>query len=92
MLTLTQDLLSFCVLSKNVKFKIYRTVILSVLHGYETWSLMLREQHKLRKFENRVLKKIVGLKGEEVTGGWRKMYNEKLHEMQSSPNNIWVSK
>jgi len=53
---------------------------------------MLREQHKLRKFENRVLKKIVGLKGEEVTGGWRKMYNEKLHEMQSSPNNIWVSK
>ena len=79
-------------LSKNVKFEIYATLILSVLHGFETSSLILREQHRPRKFENRVLKKIVGLKGEEETGDWRKMYNEKLHEFQSSPNNIWVSK
>ena len=53
---------------------------------------MLREQHRLRIFENRVLKKIVGLKREDVTGEWKKLYNEELHELQSSPNNIWVSK
>jgi hypothetical protein len=80
-------------LSKNVKIKIYRTVILSVvLYGYETWSLTLREQRRLRVFENRVLRKIVGVKREEVKGDWRKLYNEELRELHSSPNNIWVSK
>jgi hypothetical protein len=66
-LTLAQNLLSFCVLSKNVKIEMYRTVILSVvLRGYETRSLKLREQHRLRIFENRVVKKIVGLNPEQL--------------------------
>jgi hypothetical protein len=58
-----------------------------VLYGCETWSLTLREEHKLRVFENRVLRRIFGLKRDEVTGGWRKLRNEELHNLYSSPNN-----
>ena len=55
--------------SKHLKIKIYRTVILPVvLYGRETWSLTLREERKLRVFENRVLKKIFGPRRDEVTG------------------------
>jgi hypothetical protein len=62
-----------------VKIKIYKTIILPVvLYGCETWSLTLREEHRLRVFENRVLRRIFGPKG-EVTGGWRKMHNEKYY-------------
>jgi hypothetical protein len=60
-------------LSKNLKSKIYRTIILAVvLYGYETWSLTLREKSRLRVFENRVLKRIFGPKRDELTGEWRK--------------------
>ena len=64
-----QNLLSSSLLLKNIKIKIYRTVILPVvLYGCEAWSLTLREEHRLRVFENRVLRKIFGPKRDEVTG------------------------
>jgi len=64
-----QNLLSFSLLSKNINIKIYRTIIVPVfLYGYETWSLILREERKLRVFENRVLRRIFGSKRDEVTG------------------------
>jgi hypothetical protein len=55
-------------LSKNTKIKIYRTIILLVLYGCETWSLTLREEHRMRVFEKRVLRRIFGPKRDEVTG------------------------
>jgi hypothetical protein len=68
-----------------VKVKIYRTIILPVvLYGCETWSLTLREEHRLRVFENRVLRRIFGLKWNEVTGEWRKLHNGELHNLYSS--------
>jgi len=64
-----QNLLSSSLLSKNVKIKIYRTIILPVVsYGCETWSLTLREERRLRMFENRVLRRIFGPKRDEVTG------------------------
>jgi hypothetical protein len=76
-----------------VKIKIYKTIILSVvLYGRETWSLTLRKGHRLRVFENRVLRRIFGPKRDEVTGGWIKLYNEELHGLYSSPNIIRVIK
>jgi hypothetical protein len=59
-----------------------------VLYGCETWFLILKEEHRLRVFENRVLRKIFVPKRDEVTGGWRKLHNEKLHNLYSSPNII----
>jgi hypothetical protein len=59
-----------------------------VLYGCESWSLTLREEHRLRVFENRVLRRIFGLKRDEVTGGWRKLHNEELHNIYSSPSII----
>jgi hypothetical protein len=62
-------------LPKNIKIKIYRTLILTVvLYGCETWSLTLREEHRLRVFENRVLRRIFGPKRDEVTGEWRRLH------------------
>jgi hypothetical protein len=76
-------------LSRNVKVKIYKTIILPVvLYGYKTWSLTIREEHTLWVFENRVMRRIFGLKGDEVTGEWRKLHNEKLHNLYSSPDII----
>jgi hypothetical protein len=64
-------------LSKNVKIIKYKTIILPVVvYGYGTWSLTLREEHRLRMSENRVLRRIFGSKRDEVTGGWRKRHNE----------------
>jgi hypothetical protein len=63
-----------------------------VLYGCQTWSLILREKHRLRVFENRVLRRISGPKRDEVTGGWRKLHNEKLHGLYSSPSIIRVIK
>jgi hypothetical protein len=74
-----QNLCSSRLLSKNLKIKISRTIILPVvLYGYETWSLTLRKEHRLMAFENRVLRSILGLMKDEVTGEWRKLHNEKL--------------
>ena len=74
-----QKLLSSTVLSKNVKIKIYGTVTLPVvLYGCETWSLTLRQGRRLRVFENRVLRRIFGPKGDEARGEWRKVHNEEL--------------
>jgi len=82
-----QNLLSSRLLSKNLKIKIYRTIILPVvLYGYETWSLTLREERKLRVFENKVLRKIFGPRRDEITGDWRRMHNEELNDLYSSPN------
>jgi hypothetical protein len=76
-------------LSGNVKVKIYKTIILPVvLCGCETWSLTLREEHGLRVFENRVLRRIFGPKRDEVTGEWRKLHNGELHNLYSSANII----
>jgi hypothetical protein len=59
--------------------RIYKTIILPIiLYGCETWSLTLREKHRLRVFGNRVLRRIFGPKGDEMTGGWRKQHNEEL--------------
>jgi hypothetical protein len=71
---------------KELKIKIYKTVIFPlVLYGCETWSLTLREEHRLRVFENRVFRRIFGPKREE-DGSWRKLYNDELHNLYSSPN------
>ena len=73
---LVQNLLSSSLLTKNLKIKICRTIILPVvLYGCETWSLTLREEQRLRVFENRVLRRIFGPKKYEVTGEWRKLPN-----------------
>ena len=67
-----QNLLSSRLLSKHLKIKIYRTIILPVvLYGCETWPLTLREERKLRVFENMVLRRIFGPRRDEVTGEWR---------------------
>jgi hypothetical protein len=63
-----------------------------VLHGCETWSLILREEFRLRVFENRVLRRIFGPKRDEVTGEWRRLHNEELYALYSSPNIIRVMK
>jgi hypothetical protein len=63
-----------------------------VLYGCEIWSLSLREEHRLRVFVNRVLTRIFGTKGDEVTGEWRKVHNEELHKLYSSPSIIRVTK
>jgi hypothetical protein len=63
-----------------------------VLYGCETWSLILREECRLRAFENRVLRRIFGPKRDEVTGGWRKLHNEELHNMYSFPRIIGIIK
>jgi hypothetical protein len=74
-------------LSKNLKIKIYGTIILPiVLYGCETWSLTLREERRLRVFENRVLRGIFGFKGDEVTVEWRKLHNEELNDLYPSPS------
>jgi hypothetical protein len=68
-------------LSKNIKIKIYRTVILPVvLYGCVTWSLTLREEHRIRVSKNRVLSRIFGPKRDEVTGERRKLHNEGLND------------
>jgi hypothetical protein len=78
-------------LYKNIKIKPYRTLILPViLYECETWSLTLTEEHGLRVFESRVLRKIFGPKRDEVTGLWRRLHNEKLYDIYPSPNIIWV--
>jgi hypothetical protein len=73
--------------------KIYKTIILPVvLYGCETLSVTLRKEHRLRIFENRVLRRIFGPKRDEVTGGWRKLHNGELHGLYSAPSIVRVIK
>jgi hypothetical protein len=84
-----QNILSSRLLSKNVKIRIYITIIFPVvLYGCETSSLTLREEHRLRVFENRVLGRIFRPKRDEVTRRWRKLYNKKLHYLYFLPSII----
>ena len=72
---------------------INRTIILPVvLYGCETWSLTLRDERRLRVFENRVLRRVFGPKRDEVTGEWRKLHNEELSDLYSLPNIVRVVK
>jgi hypothetical protein len=88
-----QNLLSSHLLSKNIKVRMYKTTILPViLYGCETWSPILRKEHKLRVFENRVLRRIFGPKRAGVMGGWRKLHNEELHNLCSLPSIIRIIK
>jgi hypothetical protein len=88
-----QSFLSSHLLSKNLKMRIYKTIILPViLYGCETWGLTLREEHRLRVFENKVLRRIFGPKRDEGTGRWRKLHNEELPDLYSSPSIIRIIK
>jgi hypothetical protein len=88
-----QDLLSSHLLSKNTNTEIYRTISLPVvLYGYKSWSLTLKEEHRLRVFENRVLRGIFWPKRDDVTGECRRLHNEELNDLYSSPNIIRVIK
>jgi hypothetical protein len=81
--------LSSRLLSRDLKVKIYKTIIVPVvLYGCETWSLTLREEHRLRVFENRILRRLFGPKRDEVMGEWRKLHNEELLNLYSSPDTI----
>jgi hypothetical protein len=76
-----------------LKIRIYQTIILPVvLYGFETWSLTLREEHRLRVFENRVLRRIFGPKRDEVTGEWRKLHTKELYDLYTSPSIIRIIK
>ena len=84
-----EKMLSFHLLSKKLKVNTYKTIILPVvLYGCETWSLTLRDKHRLRVLENEVLRKIFGAKKDEITEEWRVLYNAELHALYSSPNII----
>jgi hypothetical protein len=88
-----QNLLSSRLLSKNLKIRIYKTIILPVvLYECETWSLTLREEHRLRVFENRVLRRIFGPKKDEVVGEWRERHNEELLDLYPSSRIIRIMK
>ena len=88
-----QNLVSVSLLSKNLNIKIHRTIILPVvLYGYENWSLTLREERRLRVFENRVLRRIFGSNKDEVTGEWRKLHNKELNNPYPSPSIVRVKK
>ena len=75
------------IVSKNLKIKIYRGIILPViLYGCETWSLTLREERKQRAFENKLFMRVYGPKRDEVTGEWRKLHNEELNDLYTLVN------
>jgi hypothetical protein len=74
-------------MARNVKVKIYTTVFLTVdLRGCENWSLILRDGNRLRVFENRVVKRVIGRNGVDVMGDWRRLHDWELHNFYSSPD------
>jgi hypothetical protein len=76
---------------KSLKIRIYKTIVLPVvLYGCESWFLTLREEHRLEVFQNRVLRRIIGPKRDEVTGEWRKLHNGELRDLYSSPSIIRI--
>jgi hypothetical protein len=80
-------------LSKNIKIKIFKSIIVPVvLYGDEAWSLALRDEHGLRVIGNRVLSKTFGPKRDEVTWDWTRLHNVELHHLYSSLNIIWAIK
>jgi hypothetical protein len=86
-----QNILSSLLLYKSVKIIICKTIILPVvLYGCETWSLTLKEEHRLGMLENRVLRRIIGPKRNEVMGDWRKLQNEELCNLYSCPGIIRI--
>jgi len=88
-----QNLLSSSLLPKNIKMKIYRTIILPVvLYGCETWSITLKEERRLRVFEDRVLRRMFGPKRDEVTCEWSKLRNDELDDLYFSPNIVRLIK
>jgi len=88
-----QNILSSSLLSRHLKIKIYRAIILPViLYGCETWSLTLREERRLRVFQNRVLRRIFGPKRDEVRWEWRRLHNEELNDLYSLPVIVRVIK
>jgi len=88
-----QNLLSSRLLLKNLKIKMYRTVIVPVVfYGCETWLLTLREERKLKVSDNMVLRRIFGPRRDKVTGEWRRLHNEELNDLYSSPNILRVIK
>ena len=92
MLSFGAETLSSSLLSKYLKIKIYRNIIVPlILYECETWSITLRKESKLRVFENRVLRRIFGPKRDELTGEWRKLHNEELNDLYS-PNIVRVIK
>jgi hypothetical protein len=91
MLTESLKLTTLKLLSKNTKIRIHTIITVPVvLYGCETWSLTLRKEQRLRVFENRVLRRVFGPKWDKVTGEWRRLHNEELNDVYSSPNIIRV--
>jgi hypothetical protein len=90
-----KNLLSSHLLLKNLKIRMYKTIMFTVvLQGCETWSLTLREEHRLRVFQSRVLRRIFGPRRDEVRGGWRKLHKEELelHDLYSLLSIIRITK
>jgi hypothetical protein len=88
-----QDILPSYLMLRNIQNRIYRTIFSPVvLYGCETWSLTLREVHRLRVFENSVLRRMLGPKRYEVIEGWRNLHGEELHNLYSSPSIIRMIK
>jgi hypothetical protein len=81
-----QNFLSSSLQAKNIEIKIYRTIFLPLcFNACETWSLKLREEHRLRVFESKIQRRIFGPKRNDVRGDWRKLHNEEINDLYSSP-------
>ena len=86
-----QGLVSTQLLSKNIKLKIYKTLILPViLYGFDTWTLTLREETILQVFENKFLSKIFGPKRDDQIGEWRRLHNGELYDLYGKPDIIRI--